>query len=62
MNRIEQYKLQKNLTYKNLSDKTKLSAGYLCLLASGEKKNPSLATMKKISKALGQTVTKIFFK
>lgn len=62
MNRIEQYKLQKNLTYKELSDKTKLSSGYLCLLASGEKKNPSLATMEKISKALGHTVTKIFFK
>lgn len=60
-NNIKKYRLQQGLTLKDLSTMTNLSAGYLCHLEKGSRKNPSVKVMEVISKALNKTVGEIFF-
>ena len=61
LNRIKFFRESKGLTVKALSQKSNVAAGYLCDLENGNKSNPSKEVMQKISAALEQTVTEVFF-
>lgn len=61
MNKIDSIKKQKNLTYKDIANATGLTSAYICMLAKGQKKNPSKEVMEKIANVLGKTVPEIFF-
>ncbi len=60
-NKIKKYRIQKGLTLKEVADKCGISAGYLCHLEKGSRKNPSIEVMQKIAKALDKTITEVFF-
>lgn len=60
MNRIDIIRKKKCLTYGYLAKETGLSAAYICFLAKGDRTNPSLDVMQKISKALEEKVEKVF--
>lgn len=60
-NNIKMYRKEKGLTLRELAEKTETTAGYLCHLEKGTRKNPSTKIMEKISKALGKTIVEIFF-
>ena len=60
-NKIKIYRLEQNMTLRTLAEKTGISAGYLCHLEKGTRKNPSTNVMENISKNLGKTVSEIFF-
>ena len=64
MNNFELKKIreQKGLTIEKLAELSNISAGYLCHLENGSRKNPSIAVMKNIAKALGVDIAEIFFK
>ena len=59
-NRIKQIRLKKGMSLIELAEKSEISAGYLCHLEKGSRKNPSVIIMKKISKALGKSITEVF--
>lgn len=61
MNKIEELRKTKGLTYENLSSETKLTSVYIWNLAKGKRVNPTLEVMKKIAKALDTTVQELFF-
>ena len=46
----------RGLTQTDLARKAKVTQAYIALLEAGRKKNPSLATLRRIAKALGVTV------
>lgn len=58
--KMKEIREEKGITLEYLSDMTGISAGYLCHLEKGTRKNPSLQVMEKIAKALGKTVTEMF--
>ena len=60
-NKIKKYRNSKNMTLKDLSDRTGISVGYLSHLENGTRKNPSQEVMDKISKALNNSIPDIFF-
>ena len=60
-NKLEFYRKQTGMTLLKLSEKTGLSAGYLCHLEKGSRTNPSISAMEKISVALDKTIAQIFF-
>ena len=60
-NKMKKIRLSKNMTLDDLADRTGLSAGYLCHLERGSRRNPSVQVMEAIAKALGDTVIEIFF-
>lgn len=60
MNNIDIVRKDKKLSYSEIAKLTGLTSTYICLLAKNKRKNPSLDTMHKISKALGERVEKIF--
>ena len=60
-NKIREYRKKCAMTLQQLSDKIGISPGYLCHLERGTRKNPSIRTMEKISKALEKDITDIFF-
>ena len=49
----------KKLTQVELSKKAGVTQGYLASLEGGLKKNPSLAVLKRLAKALGVPVTEL---
>ena len=51
----------KNITLKDLANMTGISAGYLCHLEKGTRKNPSIHIMESIAKNLGESVSDVFF-
>lgn len=61
MNEIDSIKKEKHLSYVDISKATGLTTAYICMLAKGQKTNPSKETMEKISAALGKTVPEVFF-
>lgn len=61
MNKIDAIKKQKRLSYGDIAKSTGLTTAYICMLAKGQKTNPSKEAMEKISQALGKTVPEIFF-
>ena len=60
-NKIKIFRTEQGLTLRELAEKTGISAGYLCHLENGTRKNPSTELMEKISKVLKKTVPEIFF-
>lgn len=61
MNKMRKIRTSKNMTLEDLSERTGISAGYLCHLEKGTRKNPSVQIMEAIASALDKTVVEIFF-
>ena len=45
------------LTQRDLARKAKVTAAYVAMIETGVRKNPSLAILKRLAKALGVPVT-----
>lgn len=60
MNRIDIIRKKKCLSYAKIADAAGITATYICLLAKGNRTNPSLEVMQKISNALGEKVERVF--
>ena len=60
-NQVKKVRQEKGITLVKLSEISGVSVGYLCHLEKGSRKNPSLETMGKISKALNKSIAEIFF-
>ena len=60
-NEIKKYRKQKNMTIEELAKKSGISAGYLCHLEKGNRKNPSTKVMESVSNVLEKTISEIFF-
>ena len=60
-NKIKKYRISKNMSLKELSDRAKISSGYLSHLENGSRNNPSNKVMENISIALDSTISEIFF-
>ncbi len=61
INRMKYFRNMKNITLKDLANMTGISAGYLCHLEKGTRKNPSIHIMESIAKNLGESVSDVFF-
>ena len=59
--KLKKIRKNKNLTIKELSEKSGVSMGYICHLENGTRNNPSRDIMEKISEALGKNIMEIFF-
>jgi transcriptional regulator with XRE-family HTH domain len=51
--------LRGKMTQEELAKRAKLSRGYLAAIEAGHKKNPSLAVLRRLAKALGVPVTEL---
>ena len=60
-NQVKKVRQEKGITLVKLSEMSGVSVGYLCHLEKGSRKNPSIETMERISKALNKSITEIFF-
>lgn len=60
MNRIDEIRKKKNLSYQNIASKCGVTPMYICLLAKGKRNNPSLDIAQKISEALEEKMEKVF--
>jgi transcriptional regulator with XRE-family HTH domain len=47
------------LTQRDLAKKAKVTAAYVAMIETGVRKNPSLAILKRLAKALGVPVTEL---
>jgi transcriptional regulator with XRE-family HTH domain len=47
------------MTQEKLAKRSKVSRGYLAAIEAGHRKNPSLAVLKRLAKALGVPVTEL---
>lgn len=54
-------RIKKGLKQRELAEQIGVTRDYIASLESGRIKNPSLDNMKKLSKALGVSVTELFF-
>lgn len=61
MNKIDALKKKKHLSYGDIAKSTGLTTAYICMLAKGQKTNPSKDTMEKIAAALDETVIEVFY-
>ena len=61
INKIKAIRESKGITLERLAWLAGVSAGYLCHLERGSRKNPSIEVMNSISAALGKTITEVFF-
>ena len=59
-NNIKEIRKSKKLTLVKLAEKSKLSAGYICHLEKGTRKNASYDVMNKIANALNTDIGDIF--
>jgi len=60
-NKIKETRKERGLTLMELAEITGISAGYICHLEKGTRKNPSAQIMEKISLALNKSIYEIFF-
>jgi transcriptional regulator with XRE-family HTH domain len=56
---LKAHRQQKGLTQVQLAKKARVSQAYVASLESGEKKNPSIAALQRLAKALGVPVTEL---
>ena len=56
---IKKFREAKELTQAQLAKKAKVERPYITMLETGAKKNPSLATLRRIAKALGVPVEEL---
>lgn len=61
MNNIRKYRKEQQIPLEKLAKDVSISAGYLCHLERGTRKNPSIDLIKSISKALNKSVAEVFF-
>lgn len=59
-NKIKEIREEKEIKLVELARRTNLSEGYISHLEKGGRENPTYNTMKKIAKALGEKITKVF--
>jgi XRE family transcriptional regulator, master regulator for biofilm formation len=50
---------EKGLSQRDLADKAKVTGAYVAMLETGKKKNPSIAVLQRLAKALGVPVTEL---
>lgn len=60
-NKIRETRKAQGITLMRLAEITGISAGYICHLEKGTRKNPSAEIMEKISLALNKNIYDIFF-
>jgi len=60
-NKIKETRKMQGLTLMKLAEITGISAGYICHLEKGTRKNPSAQMMEKIAVALKKSVHEVFF-
>jgi transcriptional regulator with XRE-family HTH domain len=56
---IRELREREKLTQEELAKRAKVARGYLAKLEVGHSKNPSIATMKRLARALGVPVTEL---
>ena len=56
---IQRLRESKGMTQRDLADKAKVTQGYIAQMEKGGKKNPSLAVLQRLAKALGVPVTEL---
>ena len=56
---IERLRSERELTQRALAAKAKVTPGYVAQLERGLRKNPSLAVLQRLAKALGVPVTEL---
>jgi XRE family transcriptional regulator of biofilm formation len=56
---IQKLREAKGMTQRDLAGKAKVTPGYIAQLEMGQKKNPSLAVLQRLAKALGVPVTEL---
>jgi transcriptional regulator with XRE-family HTH domain len=56
---IQTLREAKGLTQRDLAEKAAVTPGYVAQLELGVRKNPSLAVLQRIAKALGVTVAEL---
>ena len=59
-NRIDYWRVKRGLTYRHIAETAGTSAQYVSMLAKGQRRNPGLTTMHKISSALGKKIDQVF--
>lgn len=59
--KLKALRINKGMTLEELAEISNVSAGYLCHLENGTRKNPSIEVMEKIAKALNTNIFEIFF-
>lgn len=60
-NKIKETRKKQGITLMQLAEITGISAGYICHLEKGTRKNPSAQMMEKIATALNKSVQEVFF-
>ena len=60
-NKIKETRKLQGITLMKLSEITGISAGYICHLEKGTRKNPSVQMMEKIALALNKSIHELFF-
>jgi putative transcriptional regulator len=60
MNKIDFIRSKKQLSYKDIAQKTGLTIAYIQMLAKNKRSNPSLEAMQKIAIALNEKVERVF--
>ena len=60
LKQIKDIRKEKEISLKELSEKTKISYNYLLSLENGKKNNPSLNILTKIAKTLEVEITLIY--
>jgi transcriptional regulator with XRE-family HTH domain len=56
---VKRLREAKGLTQAELAKKAKVTQPYITMLESGQRKEPSLATLRRLAKALGVPVTEL---
>ena len=54
---IRDLRVQRDMTQEELAKSAKVTRSYIAVLEAGHRKNPSLAILKRLAKALGVPVT-----
>ena len=57
--RLKTLRKEQGLTMRALAKKAKTSVGYLAILGTGKKQNPSLVVLERLAKALGVLMTEL---
>lgn len=56
---IQRLREEKGLSQRQLASRAGVTNGYISQLEAGDKKNPSLAVLQRLAKALGVPVTEL---
>ncbi len=56
---IKKLREQRGMSQRDLAERVNVSGAYIAMLETGKRNNPSLATLKRLAKALGVSVTEL---